>query len=316
VGETKAIWSLVIGASLELGVWDLELPRLLMLDAQFTLIHPYDVVQPNRVMTKLTPLGFIALLVLSCNFCFAQPSGQFSLDFANSTPLIDMNGVFSVTDQIVGAADQPINLSYSVHLTHAGNGALRGVPGDAALVQIGDADFVAAFYRASGRVSGGGASPITVFLTVNLRGEGQVAGVETVFNITVSYKLTFNPESGQLEGASRGNAKFSLLGGGKISSTQISAGLPSGGDGSWSVAMNVIPFKTLSGSAQISLSGGRTVNGTLLGRFFQDSEISVLRFSGTNVDRGAAGTFSFSIVQGVDELETVQGKILGQRVIF
>jgi len=140
--------------------------------------------------------------------------------------------------------------------------------------------------------------------------------VETVFNITVAYKLTFNPVSGQLEGASRGHAKFSTLGGGQISSTSISADLPSGGDGSWAITMNVIPFKTLSGSAQITISGGRTVNGTLLGRFFQDTEISVLRFSGTNVDRGAAGTFSFSVVQGVNEIETLQGKILGQRVIF
>src|SRR5690242_18227327 len=174
----------------------------LMLDAQLALIHPHDVVQPNRFMTNLirNPLRFIALLALSCNFCFAQPSGQFSLDFDSSTPLIDMNGVFSVTDQIIGAGDQPITLNYSVELTHAGNGALRGIPNGTALVQIGDADFVAAFYRASGRVSGGGSTPITVFLTVNLRGEGPVAGVETVFNITIAYKLTFNPESGALEG--------------------------------------------------------------------------------------------------------------------
>src|SRR5262249_28932654 len=157
---------------------------------------------------------------------------------------------------------------------------------------------------------------VIVFLTVNLRGEDLVAGVETAFNITVSYKLTFNPESGQLEGASRGRATFSKLGGGKVSSDSISVGLPAGGDGSWSIAMDVIPFKTLSGSAQITLSGGRLVNGALLGRFFEGTEISVLRFSGTNVDRGAVSTFSFSIIQGVNELETVQGKLLGQRVIF
>jgi len=120
---------------------------LLMLDARFPLSHSCAIVQPNRFMTNLirNPLRFIALLVLSCNFCFAQPSGQFSLPFdPSTTPLIDMNGTFSVTDQIVGAADQPINLSYSIHLIHSGNGALHGVPGDAALVQIGDADLLAA----------------------------------------------------------------------------------------------------------------------------------------------------------------------------
>jgi hypothetical protein len=219
-------------------------------------------------MSNLTrnPLRFIALLAFSCNFCFAQPSGQFSLDFDNSTPLIDMNGEFQVNDQIIGADGQTIQLNFGVAVTHAANGALHG--NGTALVQIGDADFVAAFSRASGRVSGGGGNPVRVFLTVNLRGEGRVAERDTIFNITVAYHLTFNPETGALEGASRGHATFSQLGGGRISSDAISVGLPGGGDGSWSVAMNVIPFKTLSGSAQITLSSGRSVNGALAGRFF------------------------------------------------
>jgi hypothetical protein len=287
-----------------------------MLDAQIALSHSCHIVQPNRFMTNLirNHLRFIALLAISCNYCFAQPSGEFSLDFDNSTPIIDLNGNFVVFDQIIGADDQTVALNFGVGLTHASNGALRGR--DVTLVQIGDADFVAAFYRASGRVSGGGENPVRVFLTVNLRGGGTVAGLDTSFNITVSYNLTFNQETGALEGASRGRAKLSRLGGGKISSDSISVGLPGGGDGSWFVAMNVIPFKTLSGSAQIVLSSGRTLNGSLLGRFFEDSEVSVLRFSGTNVDRGASSTFSFTVVEGVDELETVQGKILGQRVIF
>src|SRR5215831_13485392 len=104
--------------------------HLLMLDALFPVSHSCPIVQPDRFMTSLirNPLRFIALFALSCNACFAQVSGQFSLDFDPSTPLIDMNGTFSVTDQIVGAADQPITLAYSIHLTHAGNGALRGVP--------------------------------------------------------------------------------------------------------------------------------------------------------------------------------------------
>ena len=287
-----------------------------MLDAQTRLRHPCSIVQPNRFMSNLTRnrLWFIPVLALSCNFCYPQPSGQFSLDFDNSTPLIDMNGQFSVSDQIIGAADQPIALNFGVDITHAANGVLHG--NGTALVQIGDADFVAAFPRASGRVSGGGGNPVRVFLTVNLRGQGRVAERDTIFNITVAYHLTFNPETGALEGASRGRATFSQLGGGRISSDAISVGLPGGGDGSWSVAMNVIPFKTLSGSAQITLSSGRSVNGALAGRFFEGSEISVLKFTGTNVDRGSATTFSFSVVEGGDQLETVQGKILGQRVIF
>jgi hypothetical protein len=257
--------------------------------------------------------GFIAVLAISCNCSFAQPSGEFSLEFDTLTPIIDMNGQFFVSDQIIGADGLTVALNFGVDLLHAPNGALRG--SGAALVQIGD-DFVAAFYRANGRVSGGGENPIRVFLAVTLRGEGTVGGLDTRFTISVVYNLTFNPDTGALEGPSRGRAKLSRLGGGRISSDEVSVGLPGGGDGSWFVAMNVIPFKTLSGSAQIILSSGRTLNGSLLGRFFEGSEVSVLRFSGTNVDRGSSTTFSFSIVEGVDELETVQGKILGQRVIF
>jgi hypothetical protein len=106
------------------------------------------------------------------------------------------------------------------------------------------------------------------------------------------------------------------LGAGRVRSEEISVGLPGGGDGSWSVIMNVVPFTKLIGSAQIVLSGGRPVNGALAGHFFEDSEVSVLRFTGTNVDRGSSTIFSFSTVEGVEELETVQGKILGQRVLF
>src|SRR5437868_12133062 len=100
-------------------------------------------------MTNLTwsRSWLIAVLALSCNFCFAQPSGEFSIDFDNSTPLIDMSGTFQVNDQIIGAGGQPIALSFGVPITHSSSGGLRGAGGTP--VQIGDG-FVAANYRASG----------------------------------------------------------------------------------------------------------------------------------------------------------------------
>jgi hypothetical protein len=290
-----------------------------MLDAGIPVRHAWQIVQPNNcLMSNLTGsrLCSIALLAFSCNFCFAQPSGQFSIDFDTSTPLIDMTGTFQVSDQIIGAGGQPIALNYGVGITHSTSGALRG--NGTALVQIGDSDFLAARYRASGRVSGGGNNPIRVFLSVHLTGEGQIAGsVETRFSISVAYNLTFNPEEGDLEGSSRGSAAFSNLASGRVRSIDsISVGLPGGGDGSWEANMNIVPFKQLVGSAQVVLSGGRTVNARLTGHFDAGSGISVVRFAGTNVDRGSSAIFSLSTTDAGTEVETVHGKILGQRILF
>lgn len=284
-----------------------------MLDAQIGLRHSRGVVQPNRFMTNLirNRLWFLAILAFSCEFCFAQPSGEFSVDIDNLTPLIDMSGDFQVADQILGAGDQTVSLNFDLGITHLSSGAIHG--SGTTIAQIGD-DFVPAFYRANGRVSGGGENPIHVFLAVRLFGEWTVGGLDTKFKISVAYNLTFNRESGELEGISRGRANLTRLGGGRISSDEISVGLPGGGDGSWSIDMIVVPFKKLSGSAQITLSGGRQVNGALAGHLFGD--LSELKFTGTNVDRGSSATFSFSPVEGVQEVETVRGKILGQRVLF
>jgi hypothetical protein len=239
-----------------------------------------------------------------------------SFDFDNSTPLIDMTGDFQVSDQIVGAGDQPIALNFGVGLSHRSNGALRG-SSPTAIVQIGDSDFLAAFSHVSGRVSGGGVNPIRVFLVVHLTGEGQIATVDTHFSISVAYNLTFNPENGDLEGSSRGTAVFSHLATGRIRSIDsISVGLPGGGDGSWTANMNIVPFKRLIGSAQIVLSGGRSVNGRLAGRFGAGSGISVIHFGGTNVDRGSSAIFSTSTDDEGTSIETVHGKILGQRILF
>jgi hypothetical protein len=287
-----------------------------MLDAPFPLGHPCPIVQPNRFMTNLTRnrLWFIAVLALSSNFCFAQSSLPFSFDFPNTTPLIDMNGVFQVSDVIVGAV--PVQLNYGVGLDHDSRGVLRG--SGPALVQIGN-DFQPASYRANGRISGGGDN-LQVFLAVNLRGDAVVAGVSTRFSISVVYHLTFNSETSRLEGSSRGRMVLAGAGQSRISSDSISVGIPSGGDGSWTMNGTVVPLNRMIGSTQIILSsgdpsGGRGVNAFVSGRFEPDA-ISVAHMVGTNVDRGSSGTFSFTTTEeGEVVLETIQGRILGQRVL-
>jgi hypothetical protein len=267
-------------------------------------------------MTILTRnrLWFIAILALSTNFCFAQI--QFSFDFDNTTPVIDMNGVFQVTDQIIGGGGVPVDLTYGVGINHDARGVLRG--SGPALVQIGN-DFLGASYRANGRVSGGGDN-LQVFLAVTMRGEGPVASVNTRFSISVVYHLTFNPDTSRLEGSSRGRIALAGIGQSRIFSDDISVGLPSGGDGSWTLNVTAVPLNKMIGSAQILLSngdpsGGRGVNAFVSGHF-DPNAISVARMVGTNVDRGSSGVFSFTTTEeGEVVLETIQGRILGQRVL-
>jgi len=254
-------------------------------------------------------LWFIAILALSSNFCFAQL--QFSFDFDNTnSPIIDMNGVFQVDDQIIGGGGVPVAFNYGVPITHDSRGVLRGSGGT--LVQIGD-DVVAAAYRANGRVSGGG-NNVQVFLAVTMRGEDVIGGVLTRFSISVAYHLTFNPETATLEGSSRG--KVSLVHGGvnRIASDEISTGLPSGGDGSWTLNVTAVPLNKMVGTSQIIISGGRPVNAVVSGHFDPDT-VSVARLVGINGDRGSAGTFSFTVTDDEVVLETIHGRILGQRVL-
>jgi hypothetical protein len=289
-----------------------------MLDAPFSLGHPCAIVQPTRFMTNLirNRLWFIPVLALSSNLCLAQL--QFSFDFDNTTPIIDMNGVFQVSDQIIGGGDVPVALNFGVGLNHDARGVLRG--SGPTIVQIGN-DFQAAAYRANGRVSGGGDTdnPVQVFLAVNMQGDGTVAGVNTHFSISVAYRLTFNLETSSLEGSSRGKIALAGIGRSRISSDNISVGLPSGGDGSWTMNVSVVPLSRMVGSTQIILSsgdpsGGRPVNAFVSGHF-DPTTISFARMVGTNVDRGSSGIFSFSTseTEGV-VLETIQARILGQRV--
>jgi hypothetical protein len=254
-------------------------------------------------------LWFIAILALSSNFCFAQL--QFSFDFDNTnSPIIDMNGVFQVGDQIIGGGGVPVAFNYGVPITHDSRGVLRGSGGT--LVQIGD-DVVAAAYRANGRVSGGG-NNLRVFLAVTMRGEDLIGGVLTRFSVSVAYHLTFNPETASLEGSSRGKVTIARDGTSRIASDEISAGIPSGGDGSWSMNVTAVPLNKMVGSSQIIISGGRPVNAVVSGHFDPDT-VSVARLVGINGDRGSAGTFSFTVTEEEVVLETFQGRILGQRVL-
>src|SRR4051812_39427817 len=119
-------------------------------------------------MTKLTGPRFwlTALLLVSCQVGFAQaPAGTFEFSFdKTSVPLIDLQGSFAPTNQVInGAGGSLVPLTFDgLSLTNEGTGRLRG--SGVATLQIGQ-DFVAASYKALGSVHGGGTKLTRVNLT-------------------------------------------------------------------------------------------------------------------------------------------------------
>src|SRR5438309_437513 len=184
------------------------------------------------IMTRLFKNCYwlIAGFLLSARICSAQaPSGSFEFDFDSTfDPLINMTGSFQSEQTIIGTGGTETPIVISVDITNLVNGALKG--SGFSVLQVGDNDFLPAAYVASGRISGGGGNLTRVILSVHLTGHGTVAGVETDFNVTLRYNLIFNSESGALEGTCRGSTSFSRIGGGPVRS-DVSVGIPSGGDG-------------------------------------------------------------------------------------
>src|SRR5258706_337220 len=160
---------------------------------------------------------FLNPLLYSLRVYFAEaPSGQINLAFDPAIlPLWDFSGTFQPTNQtILGAGGTPVPFALAVDLTHDARGRLQG--SGITTISIGE-NTLAAGYRASGRVSGGG-SATKVNLLVKLAGPGSIAGVNTPFLITMTYHLQVNPADGTLVGFVRGHANISKFGGGAIKS--------------------------------------------------------------------------------------------------
>src|SRR5881394_3353821 len=116
-------------------------------------------------------LFLIPVLLCSLLPCFAEaPSGQVTLSFDPAVvPIWDFSGTLQPTNlTILGAGGAPVPLDLAVDLTHEAGGRLRG--SGMTVIGIGT-DTLAADYRASGRVSGGG-NATKVNLSIRASGPG------------------------------------------------------------------------------------------------------------------------------------------------
>src|SRR5437867_7403638 len=151
------------------------------------------------MITSKGRLLFIPVLLCSLYLGRAEaPSGQINFVFDSAVlPLWDFSGTFSPTNQaILGAGGQTVPFSSSVELTHDVRGRLTG--SGTTVLAIGQ-ELVAADYKASGRVSGGGTATRATLVT-RFKGTGVISGLSTTFNISVRYKLEVDQAGGTLIG--------------------------------------------------------------------------------------------------------------------
>jgi hypothetical protein len=247
---------------------------------------------------------FVAVFVLSLEFCFGQTAPvNFTFSGAD-TPVWDFTGSFQINQNMQGAGGQDVPLSFSIAITQDPAGQLRGT--DWTILGVGN-DFVAANYFVSGRVTGGGTAA-KVTLLVRLKGEDTIAGVFTPFNLVIKYDLQV--VEGALVGKSRGSARFSKLGSATINDANVSLPLAAGMNGSWTLQLSVVALQKLAGSASIVLSNGRTLPATLSGSFA--SGRSAVKLTGINEATGSRLNVVF--FDNAAAPDSMRGRILGQTV--
>jgi hypothetical protein len=241
------------------------------------------------------------------------PSGEFNFAFdAATTPLIDLTGEFSTSQNIVGQGGTLTPLTYTIILTNDPSGKLHGT--GVAIVQIGN-DVIAAAYTAKGNVTGGGLHPTRVSLTVRLSGNDMIAGnPDTPFTMSLRYNLFLDVADSSLQGSARGSVNLGPLGTGTVRDDSNVVNLPGGIDGSWSADLTIIPLNKLSGTGFVSLPNGRTLQGIISGSFSAGTGISKIKLTGTGSDKGYSVTFTTTAGEAGLQLETVRGRILGQSV--
>lgn len=271
-------------------------------------------------MNTLKNQPWLAALFLSSSLCLAQPSGQAIFVFdASNVPVWDLSGPYALTTPISGAGDTPVTLSYTVVINHEMSGRLRG--SGQTLVQIGD-EVVAAQYKVQGNVTGRSGETRASF-TVTLRGRDVIAGTPQSINVTASYRVdVVTVEEPAITGRVRGNANLSASGGGPIREDDFYMALPEGANGSWVAILDFLPFRKLTGTATLFLSGytapdnpmgepgERQVQGVLSGSYAEKKDLSRVSVRTTS-EKGGNLNLTFA---GENELTTLSGKLLGQNL--
>lgn len=252
---------------------------------------------------------FLPVLFLSVQLSNAQaPSGTLIFNFDNSTPIWDISGSYHVVAPVEGAGGTPTDISFDVDITQDARGRITGSSGTTFTV---GQDVLFGMYTVRGKVSSsGGVTRAT--MTVTLTGDGTISGRSTHFVIRANYSdVEPDPESGELFGNARASAHFSKLGNAR-DAFDFSAPLPSGMDGTWTLALDVTPLNKIRGTATITLSNGRNLPFNVNGSYSGRSDSAKMQLSGTGTAKGSR----LKVITSGESLYGVKGNVLGQKVVY
>ena len=243
---------------------------------------------------------FLLLFLVSAGSALAvAPSGNFNYPFTN-LPLWDLSGQYTnattANDLIV------------TELQQAANGRISGIRSE--LYTNGADQGVGAAYILGTFVE----SPTTVGSRFHWNGtySGTSRGIAFVSTIRARESFTIVPATFTV--TDRYCERQCVVGGHCMTTTNtITFPLPAGMDGNWTLNVKTIGVaNTLTGTATLTLSTGRTLTYQLRGRYASRSQNGVLVLTGRN---NAVGSFLVLRTQGANlSLVKLYGRVLGQRL--
>jgi hypothetical protein len=255
------------------------------------------------MMTQMK--SYLATLLVACSLSVASAdvaSGTLNFAFGpDEAPVWDLTGDLQIVQELEGEGFT--ELAYGVSVNQGPSGKLTG--NGVTVVSIGGTEFVAGEYTVRGQVNGG-PNGTRVTMRVRINGQGVVAGIPTSFSIIIVYTADIDAETGELIGRARGRARFSNVGSGKIN-TDFAVPLPASATGAWSISINVVPLRPISGTAYLTPSSGQTITMNVRGNYSESRDETKLKASGTQ-NRVTL------LLDGAGNVLELSGRVWGQRV--
>ncbi len=254
-------------------------------------------------------LALLGVSLLSVQLCTAQaPSGEITVPVADP-PVYYLAGEWPFTHVFTGAGGADLPIEYGVALTHDARGRVSGE--GMTWLRIGEY-YGAAEYRAKGSVSGGSGKPTRLTLSVTIKGQDMIAGVDTTFSVTMNYALNISGPSAV--GTARGKANLKKLGSASLRMANFTMARPDQGTdnyptGAWSAHMSILPLKKLTGTGSFVVAPV-VLPATLSGKYSEKKDEGSVTLKGINQGKGSTVKFSFAAGQ----LAGLKGVVLGQRV--
>ena len=240
----------------------------------------------------------------------AVPSGDFHYVFTNDVPLWDVTGTYHLSGTSNGVSD-----TATFVITNAANGAITGtqteVLNDGSITidtfskvtgKIGvKAGIPSAKLKSSGTLT---ASDISASTTGTARGKATASVVESNLTVEIAFSETL---------------KLNHVSGSEKFSADVSASLPDGMTGDWTLDTSITNnVDKLGGTGTLTLSNGRTFTYQITGSYSDKKEVAKLKLVGARGSAAAGTSLSLTTTNaGAGEaamtLTTLKGKILGQK---